>query len=377
MVSQATDKDLFGSVIPKRIQGLKAYIPGISFEQMEREYGLTDIIKLSSNENPLGPSPQAIVAAQEAVTQCHRYPDAQANALRESLAKRYRLNKDNIIVGNGSEAIIASIVRAFLEEGDEVLTSDSAFAGFPILCRTRGFEPVTSPLKDYGFDLESLAKKVKPDTKLIYLCNPNNPTGTIFSRQEFEHFMTYVADRTLVILDEAYFEYAESSPNYPDSMDYRYDNVITLRTFSKAYGLAGFRVGYGFGHPQLIESLWKIKLPFEPGKPSQAAAVAALDDKEFLSASVAYVLEQREVLEEAFSRWEVTLPPSCTNFFLVDFGSSARAEHWFDKLIRQGIVVRALGEGSLSGCLRISVGTKEENQQLIRACQEIYEGEKV
>lgn len=359
-------------LIRENIRNLEPYRAGRSIPEVAREFGLASVIKLASNENPLGPSPLAVEAAKASLVDCHRYPDPACRQLREKLADRYGVGLDNIIVGAGSEGIMCSIVRVFLEPGDEVLTADAAFLGFPILCRTRGVEPTTIALNDeYRFDLDRIGDALSDRTKLVYLCNPNNPTGTIFTRAEFDRFMTRVPSHVLVIQDEAYCEYAAAAPDYPDSMTYRYDNVITLRTFSKVYGLAGVRIGYGFGHQDLIDCLWKVKLPFEPSSPAQAAAVAALDDTDHLIATLDLNTRGQLYLYRELSRLGIAFSPTHANFIMMLFADEARVSELFLELQRRGVIVRPLAQAGLAHGLRVTVGLPEENERFIRALEEI------
>lgn len=358
--------------IPKHIRELQPYKAGRTIEEVQEEFGLESVVKLASNENPLGPPESAIEAAQRSLSNCHRYPDPAARELRKMLAERYDLRLENIIVGAGSEGILASIVRVFLEQGDQVLTADAAFLGFPILCRTRGVEPTLIPLNsEYRFDLKAIADAITETTKLIYLCNPNNPTGTIFTKTEFDRFMERVPSHVLVLQDEAYCEFAATNPEFPDSMDYRYDNVITLRTFSKAYGLAGFRVGYGFGHHELIQALWKVKLPFEPSGPAQAAAQAALEDSEYLVKALNINQQGKGYLCRELRRLRVTHYESYTNFLMMVFESERQVQYLFLELQKRGVITRPLVQAGLPNCLRVSIGLPEENRRFVEALEEI------
>lgn len=360
------------ALIPSYIRDLEPYRAGRSIDDVKREFGLDSVVKLASNENPLGPPESAVKAAQEALLQAHRYPDPAARELRRRLAERYDLKLENIIVGAGSEGILSSIVRVFLEQGDQVITADAAFLGFPILCRTRGVEPTLIPLNsEYRFDLKAIADAMTERTKLIYLCNPNNPTGTIFTKAEFDEFMERVPGHALVIQDEAYCEFAATNPEFPDSMDYRYDNVITLRTFSKAYGLAGFRVGYGFGHHELIEALWKVKLPFEPSGPSQAAAAAALEDTEYLVNALGVNQQGKDFLCRELRRLRVTHYESYTNFLMMLFASERQVQYLFLELQKRGVITRPLVQAGLPDGLRVSIGLPEENRRFIDALEEV------
>lgn len=362
------------ALIPKHIRDLEPYRAGRTIDEVKAEFGLDSVVKLASNENPLGPPKSAVEAAMATLDGCHRYPDPAARELRKKLAERYELGMENVIIGAGSEGILASIVRVFLEKGDQVLTADAAFLGFPILCRTRGVEPTKIPLNaEYRFDLKGIADAISEKTKLIYLCNPNNPTGTIFTKAEFDRFMDRVPDRVLVIQDEAYCEYAATNLEFPDSMDYRYDNVITLRTFSKAYGLAGYRVGYGFGHQELIEALWKVKLPFEPSAPSQAAALAALGDSEYLVEALKVNQQGKDYLGRELRRLRVNFYESYTNFLLMLYDSEEQVKFLFLELQKRGVITRPLVQAGLPNCLRVSIGLPEENRRFIAALEEIIE----
>lgn len=361
----------FTSLVPDFLEGLVPYQAGKPIAEVQREYGVDRVIKLASNENPLGSSPRALAAVQEALTQASRYPDAAARDLRGVLAEKYRLSTENVIVGNGSEGIMACIVRAFLHGEDEVITARGTFMGFTVLCRTRGIEPILVPLDNYTFDLEAMADRITERTKLIYLCNPNNPTGTMFTRDQFDRFMDRVPERCLVILDEAYFEFAKHRLDFPDSMDYRHDNVITLRTFSKAYGLAGFRVGYGFGHDHLIRHLWKVKLPFEPAVLGQRAGIAALADDEFLEKTVRLTREGLEFFYGRLKELGLSHVESLANFVLVQLESKEQVTEVFGELLKKGIIVRPLTQYSMADCIRITVGLPDENEACLQALKEV------
>jgi histidinol-phosphate aminotransferase len=352
-------------LVPPYIETLEPYRAGKPISELRRELGITRVIKLASNENPLGPSPRAVEALQKTFPELHLYPNGGLD-LREALAARFHLKVGNVIAGSGSEGIMATIIRTFLADDDEVLTSEGTFVGFYVLARSRGVRMTLVPQRSYRFDLEAIAAAITPRTKLVYLANPNNPTGTIFTRPEFDRFMKSVPPHVLIILDEAYFEYARANPDYPDSMEYRYDNVITLRTFSKIYGLAGIRIGYGFAHDALIGNLLKVKLPFEPSVLAQAAGVAALDDEEFLCRSLQVNAAGRPYLTEALAALHLTVIPSEANFVLVPLESEARVNEVYNALLHHGIIVRPLRAFGLPHCLRITVGTREENEELVK-----------
>jgi len=357
-------------LVPPYIESLRPYEAGRTIESVRRQYGLTRIAKLASNENPLGASPRAIEAMTRSLAGLNFYPNGGLD-LREVLAREFELKIENVIAGSGSEGIMSNIIRAFLCDEDEVLTTEAAFIGFQVLARSRGVRYRTVPYRDWHYDLEALAGLINEHTKIIYLANPNNPTGTIFTKHQFDQFYRHVPERVLIILDEAYFEYAKDNPRYPDSMHYRYDNVITLRTFSKVYGLAGARIGYGFAHEELIRNLLKVKLPFEPSTPAQAAGIAAVADHEFLHRSLELNARGLSFLTEGLQDAGVTVVPSQANFVMAVLPTEEEAGRTFEKLLSQGVVVRPLKAFGLPNCLRVSTGTDEDNRLCIDAWRRV------
>lgn len=347
---------------------------GLSIEEVRRRHRLDRVVKLASNENPLGPSPLAVEAAKSALSASHRYPDGGL-ALREKLTHRFNVRLENVIAGAGSEGIMADIVRTFLADDDEVLASEATFPAMRVLASSRGVAYCTVPLRNWSIDLPALAGAITPRTKLIYLPNPNNPTGTIFTTSEFNDFYRRVPERVLIILDEAYLEYAQQNPGYPDSLHYRYDNVITLRTFSKAYGLAGLRVGYGFAHDDMIRMLLKVKLPFEPSNAASAAAIAALEDREFVANSLEINTRGLQELAAALRRLGFAPLPSEANFLMIPLSSESQARDLFESLLREGVIVRPLKSFGLPSCVRITVGTPEENEICVSALERILKTE--
>jgi histidinol-phosphate aminotransferase len=357
-------------LVPPYIESLRPYEPGRSIDEVKRTYGLTRVAKLASNENPLGPSPRALQAIAGALPGLNYYPNGGLD-LRERLAEAHDLKVANVIVGSGSDGIMSNIIRTFLCDDDEVLTTEAAFIGFQVLARSRGIAYRTVPYRDWHYDLTALAGAINEKTKIIYLANPNNPTGTIFTRDEFDEFYRHVPERVLIILDEAYFEYAKDNPRYPDSMHYRYDNVITLRTFSKVYGLAGVRIGYGFAHEELISNLLKVKLPFEPSALAQVAGIAALDDRDFVDRSLELNARGRRFLTESLRNLGFEVVSSEANFVMVPLESADAAKSLTEDLLRRGIIVRPLGAFGLPQCIRISTGSDQDNQMLIEALETI------
>ena len=349
-------------LVAEHIQNLEPYRPGKTIDEVKREYGIEKIVKLASNENPLGVSPLAIQAMIGSIHQINRYPDIASLLLRNKLAELFKVGFDSIVTGHGSEAIMQTAVRTFLMNGEEVITAEGTFVGFYVMVKACGIKMNLVPLKDYGFDLKAIVDAITPKTKMIYLVNPNSPTGTIYTKGEFEEFMKAVPPDVLVMVDEAYIEFVKDHPEFPDSMDYRYDNVITLRTFSKAYGLAGIRIGYGFAHPDLIVQMHKVRLPFEPGIPSQAAGVAALTDKQFLDYYLKLNSCGKQFIYDVYDKLGIQYVKTEANFIMSIFDSEKRVNDITEKLMRKGIIVRGLKAFLLPHCIRVTIGLPEENE---------------
>ncbi|HKD09661.1 MAG TPA: histidinol-phosphate transaminase [Bryobacteraceae bacterium] len=363
-------------LVPRFIATLKPYETARTVDEIRRLYRVPRVIKLASNENPLGPSPLAMKAMSDALQGVNVYPTGGAK-LREELARQFEVRPENVIAGSGSEGIMSNIFRAFLEDDDEVLTASATFIGFRVLAQSRGVGYRTIPLRDWRFDLPALARAVNEKTKIVYLANPNNPTGTIFTRQEFDDFYAHIPERVLIILDEAYFEFAKDNPRYPDSMHYRYDNVITLRTFSKAYGLAGVRIGYGFAHESLISALLKVKLPFEPSSIAEAAGIAALSDREFLHRTLENNARGMRFVMTELQAAGVEAVPSEANFVLTLWRSEEAAANIAEALLRAGVIVRPMTAYGVPNGIRISIGAPEENELLVEALSQAIKNEEV
>ena len=353
-------------LVPKHIKNLRAYKAGKPISEVKRELKLNNVIKLASNENPLGPSQVAIDKVKKILTETHRYPDSNGYDLRSKLAEKFNLDIKNVIIGGGSEGIMSVIMRTFLAADDEIIATENSFIGFRVLANASGFRVNWIPMKKFHYDLEAMAKKINNHTKVIYLANPDNPTGTYFNKQKFDKFMALVPNRVIVLLDEAYFEYASHIEEYPDSMHYRYDNVITLRTFSKVHGLAGFRVGYGFANEKLIENLMKVKLPFEPSSLGQVAACAALEDNQHLIDSIKINDTEKIKLGDFSNQMNIEYIPSATNFLTLKFNSSDVAKQFCSYLLKKGIILRNLESFGLPECVRVTVGIPSENSMLIK-----------
>ena len=360
-------------LVPSYIKKLKKYKPGKSVQEAELNNDGIKYIKLSSNENPLGASPLAIKAIEETYKNLNRYPDASGYLLRSKLAKKFKVEIGNVTIGSGSEGIMSTIMRTFLLNDDEIIGAEGSFIGFRILANASGRKIIWVPMKERKYDLQRMAKKITDYTKIIYIANPDNPMGTYITKSDFDAFYNHVPERVLIILDEAYYEYAKHQYDYPDSMFYRYNNVITLRTFSKAYGLGGLRLGYGFAHKDLIENINKVKPPFEPSMPAQAAGIAALDDTDFLEKTIHENQKERLYLLSEFKSLNIKFIISYTNFITTIWDDSDVAEVIVTKLLNKGIIVRKLSSFGWQNCIRISIGTSEENLTLINALESIIQ----
>lgn len=348
-------------LVPRNIHELQPYKAGKPIEEVRRELRLERIVKLASNENPSGPPESAILAASDALKNAHRYPDPAGFELRSRLAEKFDLNIDNVILGAGSEGIMSTIMRTFLLDDDEIVTAAGSFIGFKVLANASGNTVHWVPMKDHRYDLEAMAEKINDYTKIVYIANPDNPMGTYITKEEFDAFYAHVPERVLIILDEAYFEYARDTTDYPDSMHYRYDNVITLRTFSKVYGLGGIRCGYGFAHDQLITNLMKVKLPFEVSVPAHAAALAALEDLDYVQKSISINSGGKAQFEKALEHLGFPYIESVTNFVTLTFDSPDTAAEFSQKLLHRGVITRHLVAFGVPDCVRITIGTEEEN----------------
>jgi len=358
-------------LVPSYIKKLNSYKPGKPIGEVQRELGLNNIIKLASNENPLGASPKALDAIQEAMVECHRYPDASGYELRKKLSERFNVGIDNVVLGAGSEGIMSTIMRTFLLSDDELISAENSFIGFRVLANASGKRIHWVPMDQHHYDLEAMANKITDYTKIIYIANPDNPMGTYITKKEFDEFYSHVPERVLIILDEAYFEFAHGLEDYPDSMTYRYDNVITLRSFSKAYGLGGIRIGYGFAHNDLINNLLKVKVPFEPSSLAQVAGLAALDDKDFLSRTLELNEKGMKYIKGELELLEVRFIPSIANFITTIWESETKATNLTNDLLEKGVIVRQLTAFGWPNYIRISIGLEEENHRFIESLKEI------
>ena len=354
--------------LPSNIRNSAAYKPGQSVEEIREKYGLTDIIKLASNENPLGGSPIALEYAHGAIEKSHIYNDGGL-ALRKALAEKYNVDYANVICHNGSDALIHTAVRAFTDPSNDVLlSSQGTFAGFMVASSLSGAKRTLVPLtQDYRFDVDAIAAAIVPETKIIYIANANNPTGTFISGSEYERLMAQVPENVLVIMDEAYFEYsADLEPTYPDSLSYKYNNVLTLRTFSKVYGLASLRIGYGIASHEIIDAMMRVKLSFDPTGPACAAGIGALSDEQFLHSTVTMNTVELRRIYQYCCDLGLTVPYPAANFVMIECFSAENAQKLYESLMKKGIITRPLTGFGMPTCVRISTGLPEQNERMMR-----------
>jgi len=361
-----------GIEVPDYIARLKAYVAGKPIEELEREYGVSHSIKLASNENPLGPSPKAVAAIVDRVTDLHRYPDANSHLLRQRLAEKLHVQSPQIVLGNGSNEIIELLVRTFLQPGDEVIMPTPSFLMYEIMVQAGGGTAVKVPLKELVVDLEGMAKCLSGRTRMVFVNNPNNPTGTIVSRDSFQWFLGQIPSRVLVVVDEAYIEFVRDR-NCPIGLDYLDSDktVVALRTFSKAYGLAGLRLGYGVMRQELAALIHRVRQPFNVNSLAQTGALAALDDDDFFNGTVRTVHEGLGFLYEQLEGLGLECFPSQTNFFLIDVQRDAKEV--FEEMLRRGVIIRPMTAYGYPSYIRINVGLPEENQRFVEALKEVLQ----
>ena len=357
---------------PRHILAIDPYVPGKPIEELERELGIRDSVKLASNENPLGPSPQATAALRSAIDNLHRYPDGAGHELIAALAHHLDCSPQNIVMGNGSDDIIALLVHALLTPGDRAVMPRPSFLMYEIAVRTAGAEPVFVPLDQLAIDLEGILRQVDARTRMVFLCNPNNPTGAIIRQQPFERFLEALPSDVVVVVDEAYIEFVRD-PSCLQSIDLALAGrpVVTLRTFSKLYGLAGLRVGYGVMPTSLAEGLNRIRQPFNVNLLAQVGARAALADQEFVAKTLKLVHTGLDDLYGQLETLGLTYYPTQSNFFLIDMARDAQTV--FEAMLRQGVIVRSMRSYGFPQFIRVNVGPPEENRRFIAALRAVIE----
>jgi histidinol-phosphate aminotransferase len=359
-------KDL---VLPS-VAALAPYEPGKPIEELERELGISDPVKLASNENPIGPSPRAVEAMKAALAELNRYPDGASFELRRRIAARHQVDENRIFAASGSVEVIHLLAFLFVRPGLNTVYSEHSFAIYPLATAAAGGEHKVVPTSDgYAHDLDAMAAAIDANTRIVFLGNPNNPTGTIYRHAEWQRFLSRVPDHVIVVADEAYFEFVRD-PDYPDSLKDHDDRrmIVTLRTFSKIFGLAGIRVGYAVARPDIIEMLNHVRQPFNVTSLAQVAVVAAMDDKAHIEQTLQVNGEGMGYLETEFRRLGISWVPSHANFLLVDVGRGGAV---YDKLLRKGVIVRPMSGYGYPKHVRISVGLPAENRRLVAALAEV------
>jgi histidinol-phosphate aminotransferase len=352
------------------VAALVPYEPGKPIEELQRELGIGEPVKLASNENPLGPSPLALAAVKAAINDLNRYPDGGSWALREKVAAKHQVAPNHVFLASGSVEVLNLLAFLFIRPGLNVVFTEHGFAIYPLAAAAAGGESkIVAMRSGYQFDLDGIADAIDANTRIVFLDNPNNPTGSIFRRAEWERFLARVPDHVVIVADEAYFEFVRD-PDYPDSLKYHDGQrmIVTLRTFSKILGLAGLRVGYGISSPSMIRLLNNVRQPFNVTSLAQVAAVAALDDTEHIKNTLRVNADGMAYLEREFKRLGIKYVPSHANFILAEVGDGRMV---FDQLLRRGVIVRPVGGYGLPHHVRISVGLEEENRRLIAALEQV------
>ena len=347
-------------LVNKGILNLSPYKPGKPIEDLERELGIKGAIKLASNENPLGPSPLAIEAVSNILNGAHRYPDGNALRLKESISDKFKLDIRNLTIGNGSNDIIEFIARSFLSNEDSAIYSEHAFAVYPLVVQAVGAEGIEVPARNFGHDLEAMKRAVKTNTKLIFIANPNNPTGTFLKPNEIKSFLDDLDENIIVLLDQAYFDYSSYlNEDVGFELINKYPNLIISRSFSKAYGLAGFRIGYSVSSPEVADYLNRVRQPFNANSLALVAAEIALSDDSHLQKSLEINLDQKTILMDGLRNLGYEYIPSEGNF--ISFNSKGNGQKLFEDLLNEGVIVRTLGVYKMPNYLRTTIGLPEEN----------------
>jgi len=360
----------FNSLANSYIRNLTPYQPGKPIEEVERELGIASAIKLASNENPLGPCPSAIVAAQEAMRKAHIYPDGGCYVLKQELAKFLNTHAMQLTIGNGSENVLEIIVKAYLTQGSAAVISQYAFLTIPLLIKSYGADLISVPAKNFSHDIKKMIAAVTDKTRVVFIVNPNNPTGTYTTNDDLVLLLKSIPGNVLVVLDEAYHEYIDQA-DYPDSLSLlkRYPNLVVVRTFSKAYGLAALRLGYAISSLEIADILNRARLPFNVNTIASCAATAALRDQEHIMKSVALNKQGMQQLEESLKKLGVKYIPSLGNFITIQVKNSA--VEVYQKLLHEGVIVRPLGAYDMPNYLRVTVGTFDQNEMFLKALQKV------
>lgn len=349
---------------------MEAYEPGRPIEEVQRELGLTHVVKLASNENALGPSPRALAALRQTLTGIHRYPDAQGTALKARLAAHLGVTPGHLVLGNGSDELFTLALRAYVESGDEIVVATPTFLIYRVIGQVAGARVRTVPLTHFRYDLAAMRRAISRRTRVVFIANPDNPTGTFVTASEVAAFMEGLSDDLLVVFDEAYYELADV-PEFPKTLEYvcQGRSVLVTRTFSKAYGLSGLRIGYGIAPAPIAAALDRVREPFNVNALAQVAACAALEDRGHLQATRANTTAGRRTIVQALQALGLKFVPSVTNFVLIEIGPTAREVA--QALLQRGIMVREMTAWRLPNHIRVTVGTPEETRAFIEALREV------
>ncbi|MDD5097190.1 MAG: histidinol-phosphate transaminase [Candidatus Omnitrophica bacterium] len=352
-------------LIRKSVLGVSPYVAGKPIEETKRQFGLKEVIKLASNENPLGPSPKAVSAIKKCLLGVNRYPDSQSYCLKKRLARYFGLEPANFVFGNGSDELIDVLIKTLVEPDENIITSDTTFLEYEIIAQANDRLVKKAPLLYFKYDLGAILKLVDKKTKLIFIANPNNPTGTYVNKYEVIQFLNALPKSVIVVFDEAYDAFIDVD-DYPDSLSYlkKRNNIIILKTFSKAYGLAGLRLGYAIGNAELIGYLERIRQPFNVNSLAQAGALAAIEDKKFIKKTRQLVLEGKAFIYSALSVMGLGYVPSVANFILIDTGRDGA--ELFKAMLKFGVIVRDMKQYGLKNFIRVTIGTQKENERFVR-----------
>ena len=353
--------------VPEHIKNITPYVPGKPIEELERELGIRDSIKLASNESPAGPSPLAVRALRGSFSGLNRYPDGTSHYLKAALSGKLGIDGDEVLFGNGSNEIIELAVRTFMSSGDEAIMAHPSFVVYSMIVQAAGGKNIIVPLKDWRHDLDAMASAITDQTKIIFIANPNNPTGTINTASEMDSFMEKVPEGVLVVIDEAYYEYV-SSTDYADSMKYFRNgrDVLVLRTFSKIYGLAGLRIGYGIADASIITEMNKVRQPFNINTPAQKGALAALNDSEHIAKAKKINERGKKYLYKELRKMKFNFIPTEANFIYIVLGEDIAARLYND-LLGQGVIVRPMGPREI----RVTIGLPKENKRFVTALKTV------
>ncbi len=356
----------------KGILKITSYVPGKSIEEVQKEFGAKRWTKLASNENLLGPSPKAIAAIRKELSHIYLYPEGPCTILRKALADKFTVPEGRVVTSNGADNLILMIASAFVNEGDEVVMAEPTFSAYTNVTQIMGGRPIKVKLKDFTHDLEAMLKKVNRKTKLVFVCNPNNPTGTVVSQESFNHFLSKLPEHVIVVLDEAYVDFVEETFHL-NGLDYIKGGkpILILRTFSKVYGLAGLRIGYALGREDIVHCLYQVRDPFPVHRLAQVAAVAALKDKNHALRSIQLVHEGWRYLYQELDKMGFGYVPSQANFILIHFKKDS--EKIFEALLKEGVIIRPGKVWGYPDCARVTIGRMEDNRRFIKALKKIYD----